>query len=302
MEARTTTTTTASSDDIFFKFMGWAHANRKPLILGVAVAAIAGTAVGLYSWKQGENETDANAKLLSMPISPDLRIHSTDGGLANLASEYPSTPAGEYALLLHAENLFVSGDYAQAQQDFAKFQSDHPSSPLLPQAGMGVAACLEAQNKLTEATQQYERVIQNNPTDASIVEPAKLTLGRLAEDQKRYDLAFMQYKELAQSPNQSDIWAQEARQRLQLLVSSHPELLKSITAPSTTSAATPAGSAMGPALRPSSGPTLSASPAAPTLSASPAAKTTATPTGASNALHFELQPPPATTPAPSGKH
>ncbi len=297
MDARTTTTTTASTDDVFFRFLGWAHANRKPLIIGVTVAAVVGAAIGLYSWKQGENETDANAALLSMPISPDLRIHSTDGGLANLASQYPSTTAGEYALLLHAENLFVSGNYAQAQEEFKKFQTDYPSSPLVAQAGMGIAASLEAQNKLTDATQQYERVIQDNSTDPSIVEPAKLTLGRLAEEQKRYDLAFMQYKDLAQSQSQSDIWAQEARQRLQLLVGSHPELLKAITAPTTSASPAVAPTASGgPVMHPSSGPTLSASPAAPTLSASPAAKPTATP--GSNALHFELQPPPATT----GKH
>jgi predicted negative regulator of RcsB-dependent stress response len=293
MEERTTTTGATSTDDVFFKFLGWAHANRKPLIIGVVVVAAVGTAMGLYNWKQGQNDTDANTKLLAMPITPDLRIHSSDGGLANLAAEYPSTSAGEYALLLHAENLFVGGDYAQAQQNFAKFQSQYPASPLVAQAGMGIAASLEAQNKLSEATQQYEKVVQDNSTDPAIVEPAKLTLGRLAEEQKRYDLAFMQYRELAQAPAQSDPWAQEARQRLQLLVGNHPELLKSITAP--TVSPTPSA-ATGPALRPSSGPTLSASPAAPTLSASPAGQKSSAASG-SNALHFELQPPPA-----AGKH
>ncbi|HWD21162.1 MAG TPA: tetratricopeptide repeat protein [Verrucomicrobiae bacterium] len=251
MEAQTT-----DSSDFVFKLLGWAHANRKALIGGAVFLAVVGTAAGLYDWKQGENEADANAKLLAIPIAQDLRVHPVNNALGDLAKEFPSTPAGEYAQALAAEELFVNGKYAEAEHAFSDFLTAHPGSALSAQASLGVASSLEAQNKTAEATQQYQRVIQANPTDLSVVEPAKLTLGRLAEEQNRFDLAFMQYRELAQSPNPNDLWAGEARERLQLILGKHPELMKQISAPSITGS-----------------PTATVPPkatAAPTLSAAPA--------------------------------
>ena len=96
MEAQTTT----DSSDVVFRVLGWLHENRKPVIAGVAVAAVLGIAAGLYSWKQGQNDIDANAKLLSMPIGNDFRIQSSADSLEKLAGDYPSTSAGEYAALL----------------------------------------------------------------------------------------------------------------------------------------------------------------------------------------------------------
>jgi predicted negative regulator of RcsB-dependent stress response len=259
MEAQTT-----DSSDIVFKLLGWLHANRKPVTVVAVVVAVVGIAAGLYSWKQGQNDIDADAALLSLPVGNDLRIHASGDKLQELASEYPSTPAGEYAALLGGENLFVSGNFVEAERAFSKFLTDYPASALVAEAGLGVAASLEAQNKLPEATQQYQKVIQDNPTDLSVVEPAKLTLGRIDEEQNRLDLAFNQYRDLAQSPNPNDLWAGEAKERLQLLVGTHPELLKQIMAQN----ASPITAA------PRTIPTLSAGPAT-TLSTSPAGNNSA---------------------------
>ena len=261
MEAQTTT----DSSDVVFRVLGWLHENRKPVIAGVAVAAVLGIAAGLYSWKQGQNDIDANAKLLSMPIGNDFRIQSSADSLEKLAGDYPSTSAGEYAALLAGENFFVTGNFIEANRAFSKFLTDFPASGLTAQASMGVAASLEAQGKLPEAIQQYQKVIQTYPTENAIVDPAKLTLGRLDEEQNRLDLAFTQYRDLAQSPDPNNIWAEEAKERLQLMVANHPEILKQMM-PSAASA-----SANAPTV-----PTLSAGPAA-TLSASPAGTNPAPP-------------------------
>ncbi len=78
----------------------------------------------------------------------------------------------------------------------------------------------------------------------------------------------MQYQELARSPNPSDLWAGEARERLQLLVGKHPELMKAVTAPNPANGAAPPPK--------TAAPTLSAGPAV-SLSASPAASSNAAP-------------------------
>jgi predicted negative regulator of RcsB-dependent stress response len=277
MEAQTT-----DSSDIVFRLLGWLHANRKPVIIGVLVLAVVGIATGLYSWKQGQNDIDADAKLLSLPVGSDLRVHAPGDKLQELASEYPSTPAGEYAALLAGENLFVSGNFIEAERSFSKFLTDYPASALAAEAGLGVAASLEAQNKLSEATQQYQKVIQANPTEVAVVEPAKLTLGRIDEEQNRLDLAFNQYRELAQSPNPNDLWAGEAKERLQLLVASHPELLKQMMPQN---------------------PNVSAAPRTiPTLSAGPATTLSTSPAGSNPAP--QMMPPPNTAPnsAAPGAH
>jgi len=271
-------TTTDPGDDIVFRLLGWLHANRKPVIAGVAIVAVIGIAIGLYSWKQGQNDIDANAQLLSMAVGSDLRVHATPEKLTQLASDYPSTPAGEFAALLAAENLFIAGNYAEAQRAFSKFVADHPASSVAAQAALGVAASLEAQNKPTEAMQAYQKIIEQHPTELAVIQPAKLTLGRLYEEQNHLDLAFNQYRDLAQSPVPNDLYANEAKERLQLMIANHPELLKQVmgaSAPETPSS---------PAAPPAGG-TLSSSPAG-TLSTSPAG---------SNAPHL-LQVSPAAAP------
>jgi hypothetical protein len=72
---------------------------------------------------------------------------------------------------------------------------------------------------------------------------------------------------LAQSPNPNDLWAAEAKERLQLLVGNHPELLKQMMGSN--------------ASQPASLPPKTV--AAPTLSAGPAATLSAAPAGSNSA-------------------
>ncbi len=71
-------------------------AARQPdaVIMGLIVVAVVATGAGLYSWKQGENDKDANAKLLSLPIGADMRLHGTPSALADLARDYPGDAGG----------------------------------------------------------------------------------------------------------------------------------------------------------------------------------------------------------------
>jgi predicted negative regulator of RcsB-dependent stress response len=217
----------AGSEETLFKLLAWLHANQKRLLIGVAAVAVIALVAGLVSWKKSADETDADAKLFAVPAPVGSQGRSgsvSPTSLLELAQNYPGTPAGEYASLLGAETLFLNGKYPEAQQEFSKFINENPESILIPQAKMGVAASLEAQNKTSEAIQKYQELVSGYASEANISTPAKLTLARLLEEDNRPQQALAFYSELARIQNPYDPWAAEARERGELLLAKHPEL------------------------------------------------------------------------------
>jgi tetratricopeptide (TPR) repeat protein len=151
--------------------------------------------------------------------------------LLNVASTYGGTAAGEHAQALAAEELFTQGKYPEAYKQFSEFIDTYPDSALLPQAKVGVAACLEAEGKTSEAIAKYHDIVLLYPTEMNILSPAKLTLARLYEESNQLQLALTTYAELARVLNQNlnDPWAAEARERAQLLASQNPKLMEALT-------------------------------------------------------------------------
>jgi tetratricopeptide (TPR) repeat protein len=212
--------------------MQWLHVRRKRLLIGGLVVAVLGLAWAFSAWKKAKDEADANAQLFATPIASAMRSMAVSPApLLEVAREYPSTPAGEHAQALAAEELFTQGKYPEAYQQFSEFINNYPDSALIPQVRVGVAACLEAEGKATEAIAKYHEIILTYPTEMSIVSPAKLTLARLYEESNQLQQALNYYAELARVLNQNpnDPWAAEARERAQLLASKHPELMKALT-------------------------------------------------------------------------
>ena len=234
MDAQTQTT------DGYIRVLAWLHARRKPLVIGGVAAAVIGLVWGFMAWKKAQDETDANAQIFAIPIEGGPRSAPPSPlPLLDLAKEYPGTAAGEYAQLLAADLLFNQGKYPEAGRQFADFVDNHPDSSLVPEASVGVAASLEAQGKTPEAINKYHDIIVTYPSELSIVSPAKLTLGRLYQEDGKPQLAFNYYVELARmlSQNPYDPWASEARERAQLLAAKYPELLKSQTSAAPSAAA-----------------------------------------------------------------
>jgi predicted negative regulator of RcsB-dependent stress response len=220
------------STELYIKVLGWLHARRKPLVIGVIVAAVLGLAWAVIAYVNAKKEADANAEFFAIPLEDPMRPgQQSPAPLLAVAKEYPGTAAGEHAQALAAEMLFTQGKYPEAYQQFSAFIDEHPDSALIPQAKMGVAACLEAEGKTSDAIQKYHDIILTYPSELSIVSPAKLTLGRLCEESDRPQDALNYYIELARSLSQNpyDPWASEAQERAQLLVSKHPDLLKNLT-------------------------------------------------------------------------
>ncbi len=219
------------STDRYLTTVQWLHDRRKPLLLAGAVVVVLGLIWAFWAWTSARKEADANDAFFAAPVESGMRsLAVSPEALLSVARDYPSTPAGEHAQVLAAEQLFTEGKYPEALTQFTEFIDAYPDSALIPQAKVGLAACLEAQGKTAEAIAKYHEIISVYPSEMSIVGPAKLTLARLYEESNQLQQALTYYAELARTLNQNpnDPWASEARERAQLLAAKHPELMKAL--------------------------------------------------------------------------
>jgi predicted negative regulator of RcsB-dependent stress response len=214
-----------------YNFFGWLHANQKRVLAGVTVVAVISAIVAFAMWRSSAQEAAANQALLDVPSltggAPPGDPASAKQLLA-ISQQYPGTSAGVTAEVLAARELFLGGNYPEAERLFTQFAAAHSSHPLAPQANVGIAASQEAQGKITDAVQQYKKINVLYAANPNLVFPTRLTLGRLSEaDNKPVD-AVGYYKDLAmlmQDPNnRSDPWVAEAYERLRILLVKHPEL------------------------------------------------------------------------------
>jgi predicted negative regulator of RcsB-dependent stress response len=213
--------------EAYIKILEWLHANRKPLIIGATVVAIAAIVIGLMSWEKSQAEAEADAQLMSIPlvsVQNGQVVSAPATAFMDVAQKHPDTSAGEYGELFGAEHLFFEGKYPEAHQAFSKFIDEHSTSTLIPQAKVGLAACLEGEGKVNEAAQKYQEIVVTYPSEMNIASPAKLTLARLDEQLNKPDQALKYYQDLARIQDQRDPWAAEARERGTLLMMKHPEL------------------------------------------------------------------------------
>jgi predicted negative regulator of RcsB-dependent stress response len=219
MEADTTVT--------LYNIYGGLHTNRKRVLAGAVVVVVVAAIVGIVMWNKTQKEAEANQALLT---TPSLIAAAAPGdsptakALLDVSQKYPGTSAGVAAGLLAAKQLFLDGKFAEAQQEFTKFAADHSGNPLVPQADVGIAACLEARGNTGDAVNQYKKVNAIYAGLPSVVVPVKLTLGRLSEADNKPTQAITYYKELININDPNDPWVREAYERFQLLVSKHPEL------------------------------------------------------------------------------
>lgn len=208
-----------------YEFLAWLEVNRRRVLFGAA--AILGLVVVMYvyDWMAQQTERRANAAVLSVETgaaqNPEESASGNDEYL-RVAREYPSTGAGRRALLLSATSLFSSGQYDAAQVQFEDFLRKHGKHPMAGSAALGVAACLDAQDKTDAALGGYQRFIDDYPTDA-FVPRAKLAMAAIHEARSQPREALDLYDELAK-PQIYGAAAMEAMTRREQLLEKHPEL------------------------------------------------------------------------------
>ena len=219
-----------SKTDSVVGLLAWleVHKKRLAVIGGVTLVAILVAMVMIQHQAQKELNASAALSDVRLPFSSSAALPAgLADSLSKVAAEHKGSQAAARALLLSGGVAFSeaksAADYAEAQKSFEQVIVEHPDSPWIPQANLGVAAALVAQGKVPEATAKYEEVTRRFASSA-IIDEARLALARLHESKKPEE-AFKLYEELIKG-NPSSILTMEANMRQDTLIKQHPELAK----------------------------------------------------------------------------
>lgn len=83
--------------------------------------------------------------------------------LRKVASDFKGTHSGDEAMILLADLAYDSGRYEEARSQYERYLRSGGNDLLQYSAMTGVAACLEQQQKLDEASLQYQKIADKSP-------------------------------------------------------------------------------------------------------------------------------------------
>lgn len=202
----------------------WFEVNKMRLLYGGAAALVLIAGVSVFIQFRANKEVSASQALseIRVPFNP-ATAPPPDAAqkLFDVANRYTGTKAAARALHMSGGLLFVERDFARAQERFNALVQTYPESPWVPDANLGIAACLEAQGKTDDAIKKYED-IRKRHASATILDDAKLALARLYEKSNPTE-SWRLYEELLNADRNSGISA-EAGLRQEELVKRNPEL------------------------------------------------------------------------------
>jgi predicted negative regulator of RcsB-dependent stress response len=215
----------ATDSTALYEIWAWLEVNKKRLITWAVVVGILAFFISLAVYLKKQKQIEASAALIKVttPGAAAENARPTVAELLKVIADYPSTAAAERASMLAAVTQFSEQKYPEALDQFRRFQNAYGSSQLMPQAAVGIAACLESQDKIEDALRAYQEVVNKYPT-SGVVPQAKHALGRLNEDKKQYEQAVKFYQDITATPTSRTFWYSDAMDRLQQLYLQHPNL------------------------------------------------------------------------------
>ncbi len=203
------------------KAIQWARANMRTLIIVVSALVLAVVcALGIQAYLRYRTAQGANALAQVFPMyqravlgqASKQEMAGAMQGLAQVVEKYGATPSGMQARLALAGLQYSTGQYAEAELNFAELAED-PGTPaqLLPLALRGLGQSLAAQKKYPQAAQAIRRAIEAAGPQTAIL--LKLDLGLVLEAAGDKKAAIATYRELLKaSPDGAA--AKEATNRL----------------------------------------------------------------------------------------
>ena len=217
----------ATGSTRLIEFLAWVEVNKKKLLIGAAVVAVATVYYSIYQWHRKQAEAEAIAALYKI-LTPATPMERPGGpgaqAFLQVATAHPGTSAGAQALLFGTEALFRENKFAEAKTQFENFPRTYPDHPMAPTAALGIAACLDAMDKTNEALAAYQDVVSRY-AGSVVASQARLGLARLYETKGDLTQALRIYDELARPPA-SSAWSAEASARREQLLEHHPELAR----------------------------------------------------------------------------
>jgi TolA-binding protein len=213
-----------------FNLMGWFEKNKKQVVVGAVVLAIAGVIVASMVSSSNEKEQYASQALSKALLAPMIKRAApgeTASELLKVADSSKGTSAAEQALLLAGGAYFNSGKFAEAQQSFERFVRENSNSDLLPQALYGVGATLAAQGKNDDAAKSYKEVVDRHPNSAVGLQ-ARYSLAGAMTTQGKLEQALALYEEVVRGDmgsslgNEAALRADELRAKLPAVIAPPP--------------------------------------------------------------------------------
>jgi TolA-binding protein len=204
--------------------LAWLEIHRGKLLGGfILFLAVVGAT---YLWRHfsAQRALEANAALLELrpPILGVAQEAAGPDDYVKVAEAHSVPSVAARARLLAGGAYFSQGRYAEAATEFEKVLQSGVDGILAPQAAYGIAASLDAQDKLDQAIAQYQRVISEYP-QSSVAAQARLSLARIHEERGQPEAALRLYDELIQT-TQPGPFSDQAETLRQALLRSHPEL------------------------------------------------------------------------------
>ena len=196
----------------FLKLWPWVEANKNRLIAGAAIVVFAIFIIWYMDCQREAKEVSAGQALTQVAMANG---GSSSDAYLQVAARYPSTMAGQRAMLLGAAALFDTGNFAGAQAQFQKFLDEHPDGEFSGQAALGVAESLDAQGKTDLAVGAYQRVI-NSVSDAMVTSTAKFGLARIDESQGKFNDALGLYQDVANANSGSSLGSEAGVRLMEL--------------------------------------------------------------------------------------
>jgi predicted negative regulator of RcsB-dependent stress response len=216
-----------------YALVAWADKNRKQLMWTVGAVLIAAASVGFYIMHKDGREEKANEAFfaLKQPVPGlDTPTAAMADQFAQVADDYSETSGGARAMMEAGQIYFEAGEFEKSRTMFQRLLAEHPDFPLASAATVGVAASLEAEGKLAEATARYEEIVHGGTQDSTWPQ-ARSALARLYTEQNHPDRALDVYKEMLEARS-GDSWTMEAQVQVRELLDKYPQLRQQLAPPS----------------------------------------------------------------------
>lgn len=120
---------------------------------------------------------------------------SSSAILENFLSDHPQTSTADRLRYRQAENLYQSGDYPGAIDEFRQYIRITNNQDLLPEAHFSLANAYEQTGNTQKAIDSYNSIVENF-SDSEQLGPALVALARIHYDQGEYSTALNYYEKL----------------------------------------------------------------------------------------------------------